>query len=217
MASARVAASRAAQADTEAANTFRRRILDAMAAEIADRGYPNTTVGDVVRRAQTSRRTFYAFFPDREACYVALLVEHNTAMIDAIIAGVEAEEPWHTQIEQAIDSWIAVGEANPALQLSWIRDAPSLGARAHLLQLQFTEAFVTMLLRLCNTKKLHAAGIGPISRARAVMVLGGLRELTAVTLEKGGRISQIRREAVDASVALLGPQTLRPASRRARA
>jgi AcrR family transcriptional regulator len=211
MAPARAAATRTtASANGEADNPFRRRLLGAMAAEIAERGYPNTTVADVVRRAQTSRRTFYEYFADREACYVALLIEHNAIMVREILAAVDGDAHWHTQIEQAIETWIAVGEANPALLLSWIRDAPSLGATAHDMQTRFTNAFVDMVLRMCNTKKLRAVGVGPISRQRAVVLMGGLRELTATAVENGGRVTDIRREAIDAAAALLGPGTQPP-------
>jgi hypothetical protein len=40
------------------------------------------------------------------------------------------------------------------------------------------------------------------------MLLGGLRELTAITVENGGRMSDITEEAVDASLALLAPRPL---------
>jgi len=46
-----------------------------------------------------------------------------------------------------------------------------------------------------------------VSRQLAVMLLGGLRELTATTVEDGGRVSDITELAVHASVALLGPPT----------
>ena len=46
----------------------RQRLIDALAASITDVGYSATTVADIVRRARTSRRTFYENFTDREAC-----------------------------------------------------------------------------------------------------------------------------------------------------
>jgi hypothetical protein len=44
-----------------------------------------------------------------------------------------------------------------------------------------------------------------VSRQRIIMLLGGLRELAAITVEEGGRASDITEEAVDASIALLAP------------
>jgi hypothetical protein len=58
---------------------------------------------------------------------------------------------------------------------------------------------------LSDTDELRAAGIPMVSRQRALMLIGGLRELTAVTVESGGRMSDVTDEAVDAAIALLGP------------
>ncbi|MDT0406846.1 TetR/AcrR family transcriptional regulator, partial [Streptomyces edwardsiae] len=54
-------------------SAFRSRLLDAMNESIVEDGYQNTTVADIVRRAKTSRRTFYEHFASREDCFVALL------------------------------------------------------------------------------------------------------------------------------------------------
>lgn len=58
-----------------------------------------------------------------------------------------------------------------------------------------------MVQALGDTDEFHSAGIGPVSRPRVVMLLGGLRELTAITVEDGGRMSDITGEAAAASVA----------------
>ena len=71
------------------------------------------------------------------------------------------------------------------------------------------ENFIEMVQALGDTDEFRSAGIGPVSRQRIVMLLGGLRELTAITVEEGGRMSDITDEAVDASIALLSPQSSR--------
>ena len=189
---------------------FRRRLLDALEAGITAAGYANTTVADVVRRARTSRRTFYQYFDSKEDCFIALLADNSARMIDQISAAVDAESPWPLQARQAIEAWVAAAESRPALMVSWIRDVPALGAAARQLQLDFLEDFIVLVQALCNTEALLAAGVGPVSRQRAIMLLGGLRELTASTLESGGRISDITEEAVAATLALLGPYNPAP-------
>ncbi len=67
--------------------------------------------------------------------------------------------------------------------------------------------FVEMVQALQNTEEFRAAGIGPVSRQRIIMLLGGLRELTATAVEEGGRMSDITDEAVAASIALLDPRS----------
>ncbi|MGH3375444.1 MAG: TetR/AcrR family transcriptional regulator [Actinoallomurus sp.] len=185
---------------------FRRRLLDGLAASIADQGYGTTTVADVVRRARTSRRTFYEHFASKEECFVALLTDANTEMIRQISAAVDQSAPWKIQVRQAIEAWISIAQSRPAIMVSWIRDVPSLGDAARRLQRDAMEAFVVMIQTFCDTEEWRAADAGPVSRQVTVMLLGGLRELTATTVEDGGRISDNTEIAVRASIALLGPR-----------
>jgi AcrR family transcriptional regulator len=188
-------------------DAFRRRLLDALAASIAADGYRNTTVADIVRRARTSRRTFYEHFASKEACFVALLTAANAEMIRQISAAVDPGASRESQVRQAVEAWVACAESEPVLTLSWIRDVPSLGEAARRLQRDTMEAFVVMIQALCGTERWRAAGTGPVSRQLAILLLGGLRELTATTVEDGGRISDVTEVAVHASVALLAPHS----------
>jgi AcrR family transcriptional regulator len=189
----------------EDVDEFRQRLLDGLAASITEDGYRNTTVADIVRRARTSRRTFYEHFSDKEACFVALLTDANAQMIRQISAAVDQNAPWRSQVRQAVEAWIAGAESQPAITLSWIRDVPSLGTAARRLQRDTMESFITMIQTLCDTDAWRTVRVDPVSRQLAVMLLGGLRELTAFTVEDGGRISDITELAVDACTALLGP------------
>lgn len=186
-------------------NDFRQRLLDALEASIAEDGYPKTTVADIVRRARTSRRTFYEHFDSREACFIALLSDANADQIRQISEAVDPSAPWQKQVRQAIEAWISSGEARSALMLSWIRDVPALGAVARELQRDALDNFIDMVGTLGATDEFRAAGIGPVSRRRIIMLLGGLRELTAITVEEGGKMSDVIDEAVDASISLLSP------------
>jgi AcrR family transcriptional regulator len=188
------------------ADGFRRRLLDGLAASIADKGYRSTTIADVVRHARTSRRTFYEHFSSKDACFVALLTDANTETIRQISAAVDQTAPWASQVRQAIEAWIACAESKPAITLSWIRDVPSLGDTARRLQREVVEAFAAMIQAICDTEEWRAAGGGPVPRPLAIMLLGGLRELTATTVEDGGRISDFTETAVEATMALLGPR-----------
>jgi AcrR family transcriptional regulator len=194
----------AAKGADEDKGNFRQRLLDALEECVAENGYPRTTVADIVRRARTSRRTFYEHFDSREACFVALLTDANAEQVRQIAAAVDENGPWQTQVRQAVEAWISTGESRSSLMVSWIRDVPSLGAGARRLQRDAMENFIEMVQALGATDEFRAAGIGPVSRQRIIMLLGGLRELTAITLEEGGRMSDITEEAVDASIALLG-------------
>jgi AcrR family transcriptional regulator len=187
--------------------SFRRRLLDGLAESIAADGYRDSTVADVVRRARTSRRTFYEHFASKEACFVALLTRTTAEMIGQISAAVDPGAAWSTQVRQAVEAWIASAESAPAITVSWIRDVPSLGATARDLQRDVMESLVTMIQTLCDTEEWRSSGAGPVSRQLAIILLGGLRELIATTVEDGGQVGDITEVAVQASIALLGPRS----------
>jgi AcrR family transcriptional regulator len=186
---------------------FRRRLLDGMAAAIDERGFRESTIADVVRHARTSRRTFYEHFASKQACFIALLRESNAEMVRYIAAAVDPHAPWRTQVRQAIEAWITCAQSQPAVTLSWIRETPALGDDARQLQREAIEAFIVLIQTLTDTAELRAAGIVPPPRQFAIMLLGGLRELIATTVEDGGDVSDITEVAVEATTAMLGPRT----------
>ncbi len=192
---------------TEAAGAdFRSRLLSAFEASIAEDGYAKTTIADIVRRARTSRRTFYEHFSSKDECFMALLAEANAEQVRSIAAAVDPDAPWEQQARQAIEAWIASAESRPDLTLSWIRDGPSLGAAGRELTRESMEKFVELVTGLVDSAQFRSAGIGPVSRQRIIMLIGGLRELTAIVVENGGKMSDVTEEAVEATIALLAPR-----------
>lgn len=192
-------------ADDGADAGFRRRLLDAMAVAVRERGYQDSTVADVVRHARTSRRTFYEHFTSKQDCFIALLSEHHKEMIQRIDAAVDPCMPWRTQIRQAIEAWIATAREEPSLTLSWIRVVPALGDATRQLQREVGDAFVALIQKLADTPEFAAAGLRPPSRQVATILFGGFRELIATTVEDGDDIAGIVDVAVESAIALVGP------------
>jgi AcrR family transcriptional regulator len=56
-----------------AADSQRRRIIDAMIASCGEKTFLATTIGDIVARAAISRTTFYKCFRDKRACFDSAL------------------------------------------------------------------------------------------------------------------------------------------------
>ncbi len=111
-------------------------------------------------------------------------------------------------MRQAIEAWIAVVQADLAITLSWIRDLPSLGSDARHLQREWLEAFIVLIQSLTDTPELRAAGVASPPRQLMIIMLGGLRELIATTVEDGDDIGDITEVAVQATQAILGPRSL---------
>jgi AcrR family transcriptional regulator len=182
---------------------FRVRLLDGLAASIEERGYRETTVADIVRHAKTSKRTFYDQFGNKDDCLLELLDIDNLRLTNAIRAAVDPEAHWHSQIEQAIDTYVSTVASRPAIWLAWIREFPALGDRTRPVQRRGMERFTDMLLDLTANPGFQRANFPAVTRPVAVILLGGLRELTANTMEDGDDIHGIADTAVMACAALL--------------
>jgi AcrR family transcriptional regulator len=187
-------------------DAFRDRLLDGLAASIGERGYRDTTVADIVRHARTSKRTFYEQFPSKEECLIELLRRNNEDLIATIQAAVDPEADWQLQIRQAAVAYVDHIGSRPAITLSWIREAPALGAVAQPLHRQAMEALTDMLVDLTDSPGFRRAHLPPISRPLALILLGGLRELTALFVEDGRDVGGIVEPAIAAATAILGPR-----------
>jgi AcrR family transcriptional regulator len=182
---------------------FRRRLLAGLSASIAERGYRETTIADIVRHARTSKRTFYQEFGSKEECFIELLHTSNQDMIAHILAAVDPESLWHNQIRQAIGAYVEVIESRPAVMLSWIRELPALGSMVRSIQRRGIEQFVEMMVNISSNPGFQRAGISPASRQMALILVGGLRELAALTVEDNRDVREIVDTAVAASIALV--------------
>jgi AcrR family transcriptional regulator len=183
---------------------FRRRLLDGLAASITERGYRASTVADIVRHARTSKRTFYGQFPTKEQCFLELLHADVGKLTEEIRDAVDPDADWQAQIRQAVQAYVGHIEARPAITLSWIRELPSLDAAARPFQRRGMQLLTSLLMNLSGSQGFEKVGLPPLTRAKAVILVGGLRELTALAVEDGRSVREIVEPAVDASVALLG-------------
>jgi AcrR family transcriptional regulator len=185
---------------------FRDRLIDGLAASIGERGYRDTTVADIVRHARTSKRTFYEQFASKEECLIELLRRNNEDLIANIQSAVDPETDWQRQISQAAQAYVDHIGSRPAITLSWIREAPALGAVARPLNRLAMEALTDMLVGLTDSPGFRRADLPPISRPLALILLGGLRELTAMFVEDDRDVQDIVAPAVAAATAILGPR-----------
>jgi AcrR family transcriptional regulator len=69
----------------------RERLIAAMAEECAERGYAETSVAEIARRAGVSTASFYRQFKDRRECMLASFAELSGRLIEAIEGGCAGE------------------------------------------------------------------------------------------------------------------------------
>lgn len=190
-------------AETLAGQDFRRRLLDGLATSIEERGYRESTVADIVRHARTSKRTFYDNFATKQECFFELLDANNEDLVNTLRAAVDPAAQWRDQVRQAVTAYVGTIEATPALTLSWIRELPALGAAARPMMRRGSGRLAEAIVELTAGPGFTSAGVAPLSPTAAVILVGGLRELTAQTVEDGRPVTEMIGPAVSVATALL--------------
>jgi AcrR family transcriptional regulator len=175
----------------------RERLIAAMAASIVEKGYRDTTVADVVRLARTSRRSFYEHFEDRDACFLALFDATNDAMMGEIAAAVHPDQTLDQQVDSAMDAYIDNVAKQPALYASFVRELPGLGRAGAERGLATLERFAAMLVQLVDSSRAMQPQIGarPLTMDTAIIIVGGLRELAVISLQRDRDVRELRASA----------------------
>ena len=189
---------------SRATDENRQRLLEALAEAIRERGLRGTQIADIVRRARTSRRTFYECFDDKEACFVELVREATTQMLATIEQSVDLAAPWDAQIDTAIDIYVQALAEDPAMTATISRELPALGLRGAAVQREGIERYAGFMVRMLGSELVRAAGVVAPSMETAVMLLGGVNELVIHAVDHGEPLSTVADVAKDVIKAVIG-------------
>ncbi len=108
----------------------RQRILAGAAAAIAERGYRETSVADIVKSAAIARARFYENFSSKQDCFFALYdaaTEAALASVGEACAGAEEAE-FPERVRVGLAALLAYFESNPDVARACIVEGPTVGA-----------------------------------------------------------------------------------------
>jgi AcrR family transcriptional regulator len=165
--------------------SHRERLLAAMADAIREDGLQGTTVADVVRRARTSRRTFYQHFDDLTGCYLALFDAFNEHLLASIFEAATGEGPWTERIDRTLQAYLGTLAAEPELTRSYTMDAGGLGDSGASHVRAVVEQAARQLSRLIDEAAAHDPTLRPLPYDAAIVLVGGLRHLVIVAIAEG--------------------------------
>jgi AcrR family transcriptional regulator len=108
-----------------------RRILEATAELIAEQGYQETTMEEIVRRAKVGYATFYKHYPDKEAAFLALLDAATDRTVSRVEDAYQREEgPWADRIGAALGVLFEDVAAHPDVARAVLVEAVAAGPEA---------------------------------------------------------------------------------------
>ena len=91
----------------------RDRLLDATVSAVADDGYADLTVRDLIDRAGVSRRTFYQLFDDKIECIMAAHERAFERLSGQIVDACGQQEGWADRVAAAIAAALAFAVESP--------------------------------------------------------------------------------------------------------
>ena len=157
------------------------RLLEAMAFVVAQKGYADTTIADIVREAAVSRRTFYEHFATKADCLVALYEAASHNALKVLRQAVDPGRNWEEQVEDALAAYLAAMAANPVLLRTLFIEILHLGPQGLAARRRVNQEIVDYMLGVVNGGR-----SGPhVPPALAMAVVGGIHELVLQAIEDG--------------------------------
>ena len=111
----------------------RERLLRAVIAAVAESGFADLTVADIVRGARVSKAAFYAHFAGKEDCFLAATREGGQLMIDQVTAAARrlpAAAAPEEALRAGIGAFLDFVAREPAFARAFYVDMPAAGPRA---------------------------------------------------------------------------------------
>lgn len=106
------------------------RILRALAAVVAEKGYPAMTIGDIAARASISLSTFYANFADKEEAMLAAVDSGSSQMLATTLPAFRRAPDWPHAVRGAFGAMFAFCSAEPEYTTLGAVDVYAAGQRA---------------------------------------------------------------------------------------
>ena len=168
----------------------RRRLLDAVVESVAEKGYPATTVADVVSRAGVSRGTFYENFTDKQDCFLAAYVAGSRLLFEQVEdAGRSLTDPVE-QLRAATRVYLKVLSQEPSWSRVFLIDIGAAGSAAHDRRREVSEWYVDLLRRWHEGATAAGGDLRPVPDFAFAAAVAAGNDLVAARV-RGGQLDDL--------------------------
>lgn len=191
--------------ETSNSDETRLRLVTAMSAAIAEKGYGATTIADVVARARVSRRTFYEHFTDKEACLLVCHTMLGDRILVAMTTGFAVEAPLLDRITKSVHALIDLLTENPELTHTHYVAIQAAGQEARRARREVQTGLAGQLQKLAERARLDDPRVKVPSPYMATAIVGGIGELIvqAVDFDRIDRLDEIADTVIELISAVL--------------
>jgi AcrR family transcriptional regulator len=126
-------------------------LLDAMAREVAENGYPGITAEAIAARAGTSSEVFHQHFQDTESCFMAAYDLGVEVLATTIEDGLgSAESPPLTRFERSLSGYLDLLATEPSCARTFLIEVWAAGPRAVQRRLEGVRRFTALITGVLN-------------------------------------------------------------------
>lgn len=203
----------------EAVRTSQReRLLEAVTRATAEKGFAAVTIGDIVARAATARRTFYEHFQDKEECFLAAFNRYADRLIATITERFDPAVDLATCTAEVLNGFLGHLAANPVHARTYLIEINAVGPAAVACRLEVHRRFAETLVALGRSIHQRRADVAPLTYQHALAVVGAVHELLEQALHDRGaeRLPEMSNDLVALTVGLLSADVRLPMAGRTR-
>ena len=163
----------------------RGRMIDGIASAVAEKGYAATTVGDVVKAAGVSRKTFYEHFTDKEECFMAAWETGVQLLFDAIYASQrDAANPLE-RMRLGLRAYLQTLASEPDFARAFLIEVVAAGPEAEARRGQVHDRFCELFVTQHADARLERPDLPIVPRQVCRAAVGAVNELVSDYVRDG--------------------------------
>ncbi|MES2423665.1 MAG: TetR/AcrR family transcriptional regulator [Pseudomonadota bacterium] len=165
-------------------NAYRNRLLDGMASSVAQKGYADTTVADIVRFAGMSKRTFYEHFASKNECMIALYQAASHGALVVLRDAIDPARDWEIQVDHALKAYFGCLASNPMLLRTLFIEILGQGVEGLAVRRKVNQELADFIVQKVSDGGRHPLRDPALTASMAMAVVGGINELVLQALEE---------------------------------
>ncbi|OHU05739.1 hypothetical protein BKG61_07700 [Mycobacterium syngnathidarum] len=181
----------------------RARLLRAVVSAVADKGFQQTTIADIVERARVSRAVMYREFDSKLDCFLVAIDAGRTLLMERLEQAVrEAGGGPLESVARAIShTYLQTCVHEPDHTRAWVLELGTAGPEGIAMRTDYLDALAALMR---NIDAEHGAGTTR-PPGHYVALVGGITELVARKVHSGeqGRLLDIEDTLVAVIVTML--------------
>jgi len=163
----------------------RERLVQAAMDVFAARGYHGTTVDDIVAASESSKGSFYYYFPSKQGIFLELLSQLAKLVEDGVEAVIENERGALAKVEAALRVVLEVATAHRDLTKILLIEAAALGPEFEQSRLGIQRRFAELIQRHLDRAVADGAIPQQDTRTAAMAWIGAINEAVTQHMAAG--------------------------------